>query len=304
MTNFVSTRLLRLPAGLLLLGLLALACSSLRPDFPRPRGGERVELELLPTATGIEPGGEMLLLARFRLERDWHLYWINPGDSGLAPLLSWTLPEGWSAGEPVFPVPAVKASSVSLSYIHEELLLVIALRAPASARPGTVATLGLHADWLACREACVPGEARLQLQLPVVEQASLRPHGQRLLQEARRRWPQGKAPGHWQASLDEDGLRLDLQSGSWRLPERAHLLPVRQGWLDERAGAWQPTTTGARWHQPRLAWGEEPPDTLLALLIDLDAPVHRPRAWWLRLPLTEGSAPDLPTEHPIERTTP
>ena len=38
-------------------------------------------------------------------ENGWHVYWRNPGDSGLATALNWTLPPGVTAGELQWPYP-------------------------------------------------------------------------------------------------------------------------------------------------------------------------------------------------------
>ncbi|NBT64243.1 MAG: hypothetical protein EBT32_01965 [Betaproteobacteria bacterium] len=42
-----------------------------------------------------------------RLEHQpgWHTYWINPGDSGLASRIEWTLPSGWTAPQAYWPMP-------------------------------------------------------------------------------------------------------------------------------------------------------------------------------------------------------
>ena len=34
----------------------------------------------------------------FDLEKGWHIYWVNPGDSGEPPKIQWQLPERISRG--------------------------------------------------------------------------------------------------------------------------------------------------------------------------------------------------------------
>ncbi len=38
------------------------------------------------------------LMFQLDIRKDWHTYWKNPGDSGLAPRLKWVLPENVTAG--------------------------------------------------------------------------------------------------------------------------------------------------------------------------------------------------------------
>jgi DsbC/DsbD-like thiol-disulfide interchange protein len=47
----------------------------------------------------------MTVALHFRPKEGWHGYWSNPGDAGLGMRLDWRLPEGWTAGEPQYPVP-------------------------------------------------------------------------------------------------------------------------------------------------------------------------------------------------------
>lgn len=47
-----------------------------------------------PQAT---PGQTLWLGLRFELIPHWHVYWRNPGASGAAPVIRWTLPEGIAA---------------------------------------------------------------------------------------------------------------------------------------------------------------------------------------------------------------
>ena len=51
------------------------------------------------------PGETLTLALHFTPEPGWHGYWANPGDAGYGMELDWTLPEGWEAGEPHYPVP-------------------------------------------------------------------------------------------------------------------------------------------------------------------------------------------------------
>ncbi len=104
----------------------------------------------------------------FRIDPGSHLYWLNPGDSGLPPRLRWALPDGWTADPPRFPAPERHAAGGQVTYIHaDHLTLLCTLRAPALA-VGTY-PLGVRVDWLACdAEACVPGSATLAGALQIV----------------------------------------------------------------------------------------------------------------------------------------
>ncbi len=54
----------------------------------------RAIVTLISDTDAPVPGQPFRLGLRFRLSPGWHIYWRNPGDSGLPPEISFTLPAG------------------------------------------------------------------------------------------------------------------------------------------------------------------------------------------------------------------
>ena len=52
--------------------------------------------EVIPERNVIANESEIFLVVRFNLDKDWHTYWINPGDSGDPASFNWDLPEGFN----------------------------------------------------------------------------------------------------------------------------------------------------------------------------------------------------------------
>ncbi|MEW6272791.1 MAG: thioredoxin family protein [Thermodesulfobacteriota bacterium] len=133
-----------------------------------PVAAEHVTVELVPDVTHVRPGESFVVGLRFALEKDWHVYWANPGDSGLAPTLRWQLPEGTSAGELQWPYPQRIAVGPLVNYGYEgEVVLPVEVAPAATLRDGDTLRLAARADWLVCKEDCIPGRADLALELPV-----------------------------------------------------------------------------------------------------------------------------------------
>src|ERR1700757_2228491 len=61
---------------------------------PIPHG----TLELIAEKNWITAGHPFNVALRFELEKGWHVYWVNPGDSGEPPRVTWDLPAGIKAG--------------------------------------------------------------------------------------------------------------------------------------------------------------------------------------------------------------
>ncbi len=128
----------------------------------------QTEVELVAQAQSVQPGGAVWVGVSFRPDPGWHVYWKNPGDSGLAPTIEWRLPEGWSVGEVRWPYPERIDQPPLTTYGYTDaVLLMVEMRAAEQAAAGSTTTIGATARWLACEVECVPGNAELTLELPV-----------------------------------------------------------------------------------------------------------------------------------------
>ncbi len=131
-----------------------------------------LEAELVAQEQGAVPGGTVYLALRQKIDKGWHTYWRNPGDSGEPTTISWTLPAGWQAGDIVWPTPSRMPIGPLLNYGYSgEFLLPVPVQVPASAAVGSVATLKAKANFLVCELTCVPEEADLSIDVPIVAAA-------------------------------------------------------------------------------------------------------------------------------------
>jgi thiol:disulfide interchange protein DsbD len=158
--------MMRFLAGL----LLALAMTV--PAFAQtgaPTGPTRhVTAELVAERQGIAPGETIHVALRQQIQKGWHTYWRNSGDSGEATRIKWELPAGWQAGDFTWPAPRRLPVGPLMNYGYEgEVLLPVALTAPATAKPGDKVSLKAQASFLVCAEICVPEDDTLSLTLPV-----------------------------------------------------------------------------------------------------------------------------------------
>jgi thiol:disulfide interchange protein DsbD len=104
------------------------------------------------------------------IEEGWHLYWDGQNDSGLPLSVKPLLPEGYVAGELQWPAPSRRVVSPGdiLDHVYEgRVTLILPVRVPVDARPGTTEEVACRLSWIACREVCVSGEAAVRLSLPV-----------------------------------------------------------------------------------------------------------------------------------------
>ncbi len=138
---------------------------------PGPFKAQHLTAELTSNASAVAPGRAVQAGLVLTLEQGWHVYWINAGDAGETPAIKWTLPTGITAGAMQFPIPKRLPFGPLMDFGYEDAVAfpVIVTAAP-NTRPGR-----LHLDalvtWVVCREVCVPGKAKMGLDLDVIPNA-------------------------------------------------------------------------------------------------------------------------------------
>jgi thiol:disulfide interchange protein DsbD len=128
-----------------------------------------IEVELVSQEAGAAPGSTVYVALRQKILPGWHTYWRNPGDAGDATKVTWTLPDGWTAGDIVWPTPEKSRVGPLLDFSYSgEVLLPVPISVPANAQVGSIVTLKAAAAFLVCEQVCVPEDAVVTLSLPVV----------------------------------------------------------------------------------------------------------------------------------------
>ena len=100
----------------------------------------------------------------------WHTYWKNSGDSGLPTQLQWTLPVGVLAGDIAWPAPHKIRIGNLANYGYEgTVLLAVPLTITPAFKPSLLNNnldIKLKAQWLVCKQECIPEEGDFALSIP------------------------------------------------------------------------------------------------------------------------------------------
>jgi DsbC/DsbD-like thiol-disulfide interchange protein len=199
---------------------------------PIPHG----TLELVAENQWIAAGHTTHLGLRFQLEQGWHVYWVNPGDSGEPPRVKWQLPTGVTVGEVEWPTPRRLGTSTIVDFGYEDdVMLVVPMHAVARLATQGLAQLGAEVKVLVCREMCIPGKAQLSLTLPVKSQPAL-PDARTAdwFAAARKALPQ-PAPANWRASGADAGDAIVLTVKIGRQVTQANFFPLAESQVKDAA---------------------------------------------------------------------
>lgn len=126
-----------------------------------------VKASLVADAGELSAGESFHLGVLLEPEPGWHVYWRNPGGAGLATEVSVQLPGDFSVGELRWPIPVeFQQPGGIVGYGYEESVVLAAeVGPPASA--GDSVPVGLAVSWLACKDVCILGSAKLLAELPL-----------------------------------------------------------------------------------------------------------------------------------------
>ena len=156
---------------ILLIGMLVLASCNVLADEKAIASNS--SLELFTQNKTISDEKEIYLLAKFSLQKDWHTYWINPGDSGEAATFEWDLPDGFQVTGPFWPEPEVIPYPPLTTYGYtDNLNLLFKISIPNDARE--INTITVNSKWLVCADVCIPqeGKAKVSIQKSISSEFS------------------------------------------------------------------------------------------------------------------------------------
>jgi thiol:disulfide interchange protein DsbD len=273
-------------------GAVAHAQGLMSPVVTTPQ----VRAELVAHAPqGVQPGATLMLGLLLKHQPGWHTYWLNPGDSGLPTQLNWTLPEGLKAGATLWPLPdMIPVANMVNHGFEDQVLLGTQVQIDKNFQPSNTLELRLNAEWLVCKEECIPQSGQFLLTLN--PQASTAGHAA-VFAQLQEQQPTALQPAAQIATLSGETLRLDIQG----LPPTVQGRPLKAYaqspevlasglGLSGKTGEWQ----NGRWQlaAPLHAFRNSTPNNLGLMLVDDSTPT--PRAWTVRLNI-QGDWPAIST---------
>lgn len=177
------------------------------------------ELVKASVVADTSAGSDAWLGVRLQMEDGWHVYWRNPGDSGLPTRIEWQLPDGWAASDIVWPAPHLFRQGPVANYgWDDEVVLLAHLTPPAGAQPGATLPVKANVSWLVCSaDTCIPGRASLAADVKVGEASPL-------VAEARKAVP-AEAPWPVQLQSSADSLALHVPALAGARIKSAYFFP-------------------------------------------------------------------------------
>lgn len=192
---------------------------------------DTVHSQLTASHAAITPGQVFQVAWDIRLDDDWHVYWKNPGDSGLAPLL--TPDNGFTVTATAWPTPGIIRIPPITNYgYHNRVVIMHTLKAPANLKTGPL-NLPVKLEYLFCKDVCMPGRINTVLALNVADTSAPNPAFDVLASAHAATLPQPLSV-YPSVTPTDDGFVLNIDTLTLEA-RTLHFIPDVEGWMDDSA---------------------------------------------------------------------
>jgi thiol:disulfide interchange protein DsbD len=225
----LNSRRLSIPLVVLVLGF---ACGGIAAaqSFTAPHA----KVSLIAENNSLQPGQSAWVGVLFDLEKGWHIYWVNPGDSGERPKIQWQLPAGFQAKEIRWPTPVRLGTGTVIDYGYEgRVLLPVPMQVPADYKSGKPVMLSADIRYLICREVCIPAKAQASLAIPSANTSGVAADRE-LFRSTFENSPK-PLPAGWKAQASDMGGFFQLSLDTGPSEGKAAFFPLEEDQVDNAA---------------------------------------------------------------------
>ena len=128
-------------------------------------------ISLIKDHSDFVPGTSINIGLKVSMDKGWHTYWRNPGDSGGPIEIDWNLPKGFSVSDIKWPLPEKIEYPPLMTYGYEDFVIYpMVLSIPADYSDDY---FEMNADILICADICIPESGKISSNLLDIESDSL-----------------------------------------------------------------------------------------------------------------------------------
>ena len=128
-------------------------------------------ISLIKDHSDFVPGTSINIGLKVSMDKGWHTYWRNPGDSGGPIEIDWDLPKGFSVSNIKWPLPEKIEYPPLMTYGYEDFVIYpMVLSIPADY---TDDYFEMDANILICADICIPESGKISSNLLDIKSDSL-----------------------------------------------------------------------------------------------------------------------------------
>ena len=128
-------------------------------------------ISLIKDHSDFVPGTSINIGLKVSMDKGWHTYWRNPGDSGGPIEIDWVLPKGFSVSDIKWPLPEKIEYPPLMTYGYEDFVIYpMVLSIPPDYSDDY---FEMAANILICADVCIPESGKISSNLLDIESDSL-----------------------------------------------------------------------------------------------------------------------------------
>ena len=129
-------------------------------SYGNPVETGHASVSLVKFDTNLSAQNELFIGIKMDMQKNWHTYWKNPGDSGGPIKVIWNLPENVTIEGPLWPTPELLPYPPLMTYGYKDF--VIFPYKISYTDIDNLSFVGADIDFLICDDVCVPEKANIK----------------------------------------------------------------------------------------------------------------------------------------------
>lgn len=147
------------------------------------------------------------IILKVNLEKEWHLYWRNSGDTGIPTEINWELPKGISISNSLWPVPKAFESEGLVSYGYENEVIFLFDFVTDHFNDTNDKFIKCKINSLICKDVCIPFDTIIVFNLSKIRTIK---NFSEILHLNELNYPINNSPIKLNASLQSDKILLEV----------------------------------------------------------------------------------------------
>ena len=133
-------------------------------------------IDIKTDKVSVSPHDSIHVLVTLTHKEGWYSYWKNPGESGLATKIDWTLPKHINVGDIRWPIPQKIEFGGLINFgFKEPINLIIPININKAAKFGEYKLTG-KMSWLVCKETCIPESTEISVPITISNRSQASPY--------------------------------------------------------------------------------------------------------------------------------
>jgi thiol:disulfide interchange protein DsbD len=128
-------------------------------NFANPINTGHADVSLVKYSSNNSQANELFIGIKMDMQKNWHTYWKNPGDSGGPIKVSWSLPDGITVSDIYWPTPKLIPYPPLMTYGYKDF--VIFPFKVTYENFNELKNINANIDFLICDDICVPEKAQI-----------------------------------------------------------------------------------------------------------------------------------------------